>query len=270
MPASASAVDAVDASRSRSAVIASRRIVDACSAFQAMTGIITFSSSWPASQAIATVMSQPITWKQTWFTISGTDGFTLPGMIDEPGCTAGSAISDEPGARSHAEQPQVAGDLAELDRQPPHRAGVGEHVAHALRDAKQIRRPASAAARCQRAQVVDDAAAGSRRRRSGRCRRRSRRGSARAAARDARVDVVGAALDAGGVAAELLAERHRHGVLQVRAAGLQHVGELVAPCARALPASVARGSRRAARARCSSASRVAVGKTSLVDCPMLT
>ena len=35
------------------------------------------------------------------------------------------------------------------------------------------------------------------------------------------------AADALGVAAELLAERDRHGVLQVGAAGLQHVGELV-------------------------------------------
>ena len=40
--------------------------------------------------------SQPKTWKQTWLTISGTDGLTLPGMIDEPGCTAGSWISAIP------------------------------------------------------------------------------------------------------------------------------------------------------------------------------
>ncbi len=39
------------------------------------------------------VVSKPITWKQTWLTISGIDGFTLPGMIDDPGCTAGSTIS---------------------------------------------------------------------------------------------------------------------------------------------------------------------------------
>ena len=62
----------------------------------AMTGIITFSSSCPCSAAIATVVSQPMTWKQTWFTISGIDGLILPGMIDEPGCTAGSLISSMP------------------------------------------------------------------------------------------------------------------------------------------------------------------------------
>ena len=37
-----------------------------------------------------------MTWKQTWFTISGMDGLILPGMIDDPGCTAGSLISSMP------------------------------------------------------------------------------------------------------------------------------------------------------------------------------
>ena len=54
-------------------------------AFQAITGIMTFSSSCPASEAARIVVSQPNTWKQTWFTISGIDGLTLPGMIDDPG-----------------------------------------------------------------------------------------------------------------------------------------------------------------------------------------
>src|SRR5512140_2598416 len=98
-----------------------------------MTGIITLSSSWPASQAAATVASHPVTWKHTWLTISGTDGFTLPGMIDEPGCAAGT--------RPHAEQAQVAGDLAQFDGQPADRTGVGEDVSHALRDAEAIGRP---------------------------------------------------------------------------------------------------------------------------------
>ena len=55
-----------------------------------MTGIITFNSSWPESAAASIAASHPITWKQTWLTISGTEGLTLPGMIDDPGCTAGS------------------------------------------------------------------------------------------------------------------------------------------------------------------------------------
>src|SRR6185312_14025085 len=36
------------------------------------------------------------TWKHTWLTISGIDGLILPGMIEEPGCTAGRVISSMP------------------------------------------------------------------------------------------------------------------------------------------------------------------------------
>jgi hypothetical protein len=42
--------------------IAARRIRVAWSAFHAITGIITFSSSWPASAADAIAASQPMTW----------------------------------------------------------------------------------------------------------------------------------------------------------------------------------------------------------------
>ena len=119
-----------------------RRIVDACSAFHAITGIITLSSSCPASAAAQTVVSQPITWKQTWFTISGIDGFTLPGMIDEPGCTAGSAISAMPARGPMLSSRRSLATFAELHRQPPHRARVGEHVAHALRHAEAVGAPA--------------------------------------------------------------------------------------------------------------------------------
>ena len=69
----------------------------------AMIGSNTFSCSWPASAAIVTVTSPPITSKHTWFTTSGITGFTLPGMIDEPGCIGGRLISPKPGARAGAE-----------------------------------------------------------------------------------------------------------------------------------------------------------------------
>jgi hypothetical protein len=74
--------------------------------------------SWscPASAAIVTVMSPPITSKQTWFTTSGITGFTLPGMIDEPGCMAGRLISPSPGARAGRQQAEVVADLRQLDR----------------------------------------------------------------------------------------------------------------------------------------------------------
>ena len=62
----------------------------------AITGSITLSCSCPASAAIVTVRSLPITRKQTWLTTSGMTGLTLPGMIDEPGCIAGRLISCSP------------------------------------------------------------------------------------------------------------------------------------------------------------------------------
>ena len=76
--------------------IASRMMRVACSVFQAITGIITLSSSWPASVAERIAASQPITCWHTWLTISGIEGLTLPGMIEEPGWTGGSWISAIP------------------------------------------------------------------------------------------------------------------------------------------------------------------------------
>ena len=63
----------------------------------AATGIITLSSSSePAAPQNAIVASLPITRAATMVTDSLMTGFTLPGMIDEPGCTAGIAISAMP------------------------------------------------------------------------------------------------------------------------------------------------------------------------------
>ncbi|MCY1540292.1 hypothetical protein D9M68_759230 [compost metagenome] len=61
-----------------------------------MTGSIAFSWSCPALAASVTTRSLPITWKPIWFSISGITGLTLPGMIDEPACMAGSRISPKP------------------------------------------------------------------------------------------------------------------------------------------------------------------------------
>ena len=77
----------------------------------AITGIITFSSSWPASHAIAIVGSQPITWKQTWFTISGTDGIHLARHDRRARLHGRQRDLARAGARAHAEQAQVARDL---------------------------------------------------------------------------------------------------------------------------------------------------------------
>ena len=81
--------------------------------------------------------------------------------------------------------------------------------------------------------------------------------------------VVGSAAHALRVAAELLTERDRDRVLQVRAAGLQDVAELVRLARPGCRRDPGRPSP-AAPDVISSASRVAVGNTSLVDWPMLT
>ena len=47
----------------------------------------------PAAPPKATAASLPITCVQTWQTASHMTGFTLPGMIDEPGCRSGMPIS---------------------------------------------------------------------------------------------------------------------------------------------------------------------------------
>ena len=61
-----------------------------------MTGSITFSSNWPASAAKLTVVSLPITLKQTWLVTSGMTGLTLPGMMEEPGAIGGRFTSCRP------------------------------------------------------------------------------------------------------------------------------------------------------------------------------
>ncbi|MBV6465854.1 MAG: hypothetical protein PGMFKBFP_01140 [Anaerolineales bacterium] len=68
----------------------------------AITGIITFNSNCPAWAASATVVSHPATWNIAMSSISAITGLTLPGMMLEPGCTAGSWISSSPVAGPEA------------------------------------------------------------------------------------------------------------------------------------------------------------------------
>ena len=62
----------------------------------ARPGSMTLSWSWPASAAISTVTSLPMTVKQTWLTTSGITGLTLAGMIEDPACISGRLISFRP------------------------------------------------------------------------------------------------------------------------------------------------------------------------------
>ena len=61
-----------------------------------ITGSMAFNSICAASPLMVTQKSLPITLKHTWLITSGITGFTLPGIIEEPGWRAGRAISSRP------------------------------------------------------------------------------------------------------------------------------------------------------------------------------
>jgi hypothetical protein len=63
---------------------------------RAITGSMTLSSKLPAPPANATVASLPTTCAHTWHNASGMTGFTLPGMMLDPGCRSGRKISVSP------------------------------------------------------------------------------------------------------------------------------------------------------------------------------
>src|SRR3954470_514404 len=75
-------------------VLAIRRMDS--SRFAAITGMPTFSSKAPLVEDRAMVVSLPMTWAATMMAASQMTGLTLPGMIDEPGCRSGMAISPRP------------------------------------------------------------------------------------------------------------------------------------------------------------------------------
>jgi hypothetical protein len=52
-----------------------------------MIGSNALSWSCPASAAMVTVTSLPMTSNATWLTTSGITGLIFPGMMDDPACT---------------------------------------------------------------------------------------------------------------------------------------------------------------------------------------
>ena len=62
----------------------------------AIIGSMTLSSKFPDCPPIVIAVSLPITCAQTIAIASGITGFTLPGIIEDPGCKASSAISPRP------------------------------------------------------------------------------------------------------------------------------------------------------------------------------
>ena len=85
---------AMDLSASSTLTLA-RMPID-CSRLCAISGSITLSWKLPLCPAIVIAASLPITCAATIAVASGITGLTLPGMIDEPGCNAGSSISPRP------------------------------------------------------------------------------------------------------------------------------------------------------------------------------
>ena len=79
----------------RSRLTLARSRIDS-SRLRPIIGIITLSSKLPAAPPQATAASLPTTWAQAISVASAMTGFTLPGMIDEPGCRSGRLISARP------------------------------------------------------------------------------------------------------------------------------------------------------------------------------
>ena len=161
-------------------------------------------------------VSLPITCAATWSTTSGITGLTLPGMIEEPFCSSGRNSSPMP---ARGPEPISARSLAILVSETAITFSapgqLDERVAVALRLERVLgradveprvgREPLAHLRRELRVRV--EAGAG--------------RGAAERDLRDLRqrvLDARAAEPDLRGVAGELLAERHRHGVHQVRAA----------------------------------------------------
>ena len=81
-------------SANRAEAFVSRRIDS--SRFRAMRGMKVFSSSCPERPPRAIAASLPTTWAATWVSTSTATGFTLPGMIEEPGWSTGRRSSPIP------------------------------------------------------------------------------------------------------------------------------------------------------------------------------
>ncbi len=190
----------------------------------AMMGIITFSSSWPACAASATVRSQPWTWKQAMLSISASTGLTLPGMMLLPGCTAGRRISSRPVAGPlESRRKSLAMRVSVMAQRAQARREVGG-VGHALHRLEQVAAGAQGLAG-QLAQARHHACV---------VLRVGVQAGAGGGAADAQPaqpvgrgrDALAVVADGLRVRAELLAQPHRHGILQVRAARFHHVVEL--------------------------------------------
>ena len=202
-----------------------------------ITGLNTLSSKLPIEPAIAVAVSLPSTCTQTIVSASDCVGFTLPGMIDEPGSFSGSSSSPSPARGPEPSQRMSLAIFMRLTasvRTAPlanTRSSCDASAANLLRgrrerqpgDLRDLRRGALGELGVRVQAGADRGAAD--------------RELVEALDRD--LDALDVGVELGDVAGELLAERERHRVLQVGAADLDDVRELLGPLAPA---------RRAARA----------------------
>ena len=66
------------------------------SALRAIIGSMTFNWKLPDWAPTVIAVSLPITWAATCMAVSQATGLTLPGMMLEPGCSAGRVTSPSP------------------------------------------------------------------------------------------------------------------------------------------------------------------------------
>ena len=154
-------------------------------------------------------------------------GLTLPGMIDEPGCRSGIAISPSPARGPEPIQRRSLADLVQAHRDhPQHAAGLDQRVPAACRlemvprlGERQLHR---------RRQPRDRPGGEAGRRVEPGPDRGPAEGQLTKAGEDSH-EPFGAMTDGRRVPAELLSEGHRHGVHQMGPSDLDHRGELVRP-----------------------------------------
>ena len=201
-------------------------------------------------------------------TASGTTGLILPGMMLLPGCSAGRVISARPASRATVHPAQIVGHLHQDDREN-------------LEISRQFDGRVLRGYRREIIAARDEVARGARREQPRECpAERGPRIEARADRRAAlrqrqqprprRAQALAAGVELRLPAAEFLAHRQRHGVHQVRAAGLDDGAKRGHPRAenRADMRDAPAGGARRARARRRRGSRV--GITSLLLCAMFT
>jgi hypothetical protein len=234
---------------------------------RAISGIITFSSSSPDNPPTVTAASLPITCAPTWRTDSGMTGLTLPGMMDEP---AGSPAADlvQAGARAdaiHRTSLAILIRLTAIVLSAPEISTSASREPCASKWSSASRNGSPVRSSHQLDDPVDEPG------------RTVQAGAHRGPAERQLVDGVerllhprDPELDLPRVPGELLAERHRGGVHQVRAPGLDHPDHSSAFARSAPMRGAARPGSRSSFATRATATCTEVGKVSFDDCDAFT